>query len=181
MYHTAYITFRDNKNTETNLYCSTCDGIVGKRIYYYDRDEKHYTAVCKKCVDNLKKDAQEHGFMIEEKEAENRSYYAETALVAKKLLKEKQCSECNKNMTDYMFDYKRGNKLYKKLCLTCIENILYDARLKGYKITYEYKNDKFESCSYSSVSEEKPVEHNTSFFVVCSKCFAHTFLLKSWS
>lgn len=182
MNNTAYITWRDNTNVDVDLLCCICNEVVGPHIYYYDRDEVHYSAVCNECIHNLKSSAEKKGFTIIKKKSDySPNAASEVATINKiKIKSDKTCSNCNGEVKNFSFTYKRGNVYHKCMCSSCIEGVKHRARKINYKILFTYEEEPDE-INYSSMTKSEPIESNNNFFVVCSKCFAHTYSYKSYS
>jgi hypothetical protein len=182
---TAYITYRVNPNKSSPYApcCICCNDITGIYIYYYDRGDRHYTCVCDDCIKNLRKGAIDAYYVVKE----SYSKYAPTAYSPRVIVDKmrnhggpKPCSSCSQNMINYIYSVETPNTHHKNICADCTESLKYNARTKGYLINV-YNVESTTSSVSDTPKKIYPQEHSTSWQVVCSKCFSHTFRYKSWS
>lgn len=183
MTETAYITYRVNPYpTNASPQCCICTKMVGIYIFYYDRGNRHYTTVCTDCIDTLRTSAKKD-YRIKEtysKYEPNENSGHITITKMKNNDGPQPCSRCDQSMINCIYSCDTLSGHYKDVCFSCVEQVKYSARHKGYMI-YTKTADR-QSCGGDTSSRKLyPQESGTSFLVICSKCFKHTFEYKSWS
>lgn len=186
MPETAYITYRVNpypNEYASSPTCCICINTVGHYIFYYDRGERHYTCVCHDCIAKLRESAKKE-YIVKEtysKYDPNQNSGHITVTRMKNNGKSQPCNRCERSMENYIYSCDTLSGHHKDICAYCTEQFKYKARSKGYMIYTKVANRKSQNVSDTPTTKPYPQEHSTSFLVICSKCFKHTFEYKSWS
>ena len=165
---------RATRLCDAPFYCTLCDRDVGSASYHYDNNTKgvHYTAMCKSCIESLKDHISSKNYKIIEKETISKNCTDGQYIVREKAFGIR-CAKCSRSMNDYLYHYEYCTDNF---CNTCLQDELYKIRKsnKGILFYFKDKESKYET-------PDQAVEENNLFFVVCSKCYAHTYSYISYS
>lgn len=140
---TAYITYIPSPLYE-EIICTMCDTPIGKYIYYYDRNNTHISDVCAVCICDLKSDAINMKYPIEEKCSEymmNANSKKAVVTVIRRDTPQK-CNKCDTIMINCSYVYDVDNEHYVDVCYFCCETLKYVSRRRNDSISIIMHNKK---------------------------------------
>lgn len=188
---TAHITFGVNPQhgdkSKRSLHCCIpyCNNVVGEHVYYYDRGHKHYTGVCDTCIAYLREHAPKDGYIVKEARSNyhpgSGSASTTITIFTRRNHGGQTCTKCGAEMTEFTYSCHSPIVQCQNMCFRCAEKIKYDARVSNHLILSDV-DLRVGGLQHSQKSNTPSIqEHSTSWPVVCSKCFSHTFRYKQWS
>lgn len=183
---TAHITYRVNPHyprATAHQECCICGGAIGLYIFYYDRGDKHYTGACHDCIGSLRVEAKKLYVVKETYSKYAPTKYSPQTVVSKMKIFDgpRPCGACDQHMINYVYSVDTPNAQYKDICFYCVERLKYKARTNGHRIDLNVVKAAPSVGVDTPRIKTYPKEHRTSFMVICSKCFKHTFEYKAWS